>query len=595
MPVQIPELKRFNPVEPSEQGQIKTDLPEGLRPLQKQQAAVENIGEDLLKHFQQEEDNEIEKVVLSESGKYERDMRMRLEEIEKIQGDPTELYSELDKYDTEVEKKYLEPHSGRIHDELEKAIIRKRGTLNTIRASSQAIQNANYWKKVADESVENEHMGMMDATQFVRAHEDDEGNRTLDESTVGGIEKHMAEIESIRIKQGLQNGLAVKNEDGSIRKSILLDAQIKDDYSKGLVSVIKTINAIDPELGEQIRKKYEHFILPDKRADLYHDGRVSAINRAGVALGQQYAAHPQGLDMIMNSDAPPMVKKVAVGMFNQVRYAREGNRNSKSMDNYSYLYDLAKSGGYVNFDAFKADPQVQGRWNSLTPAHKKALEKDVEGGPETSDPEELARLWKMMSDGEFVGKDPVWLESQSGDITKADRKVLMSELKKQNTQSGPERAEMFHRFGNMFEEQVRVQRKTFGLSYKKKTNKWGSESEIKFNQMKNKFLDTFAGMPDLPYEQQRKFVNDYLTTLAHGEAYKPQFAPQIKSAPSRKPEAAPTSTPAPIKKKRVPRQPLTDEQKKAWLKKFNEVRGVPYNKDEHGSLYDFIDSQGGKL
>lgn len=457
MAVQLPQVKRFEPVAPDSAGRIETSVPDASRALAGNANAIVDTAQTMIGLYEKAEDDAADTYAHDKANQYERwynsqlygDSASNTVGLVNQEGDPTEAYTNFDKM---AEEKFNEISGGedssmsdKTKRRVKSALADRYNSLYNKRLSHYGSQYDNYQQRVTDDSVSLEKSNATDALANLDPKRPE---------TFVTYDKSLERIKNFRLKQGLKlgsvqldpNGKAkYVDDDGNIQNisaSPTVVNEIKKDLSETIYdSVDNLIKSDHLPQAEATMKRYAGYLDPVRQGKLnesFTNARIEAD--AYAALDKAEDRTYKGQKAVIDAIKDPKVKHKALELLDAHERYMTNNQARDSKEAYNELaisiQKIQRSDNpYDNIFQMEADKRTgfKMKIDRVTDAaQRKALYALVEK-PNESNQSVKAELMQQLADGKFFGMKYEDLALQKVGLSKRDSDWFDTQWTKENT------------------------------------------------------------------------------------------------------------------------------------------------------------------
>ncbi len=256
MAVQIPTLKRTDPVAPESAGRVKAELPDMVKPQAKINAETEDLGKHVVSYFEQQENQAIDDLETQADNDYQIAYRTRMYGdgdkvigVKDHEGDPTELHAQFEKGMDEDFKRISRQGdsnlSGLARERVLKRLQARSASLEMQTLSEFSTKQAKWWDQQLEIGIKLSDGNLIDASSRVDPNDTKNGFLEFD--------LRRRERKELIIKNALKIGGAVHDDNGTeyytndqgekVRVAVgsSADYRLKMSESDGITSAIQNL------------------------------------------------------------------------------------------------------------------------------------------------------------------------------------------------------------------------------------------------------------------------------------------------------------------------------------------------------------------
>jgi len=576
MAVQIPQIKRFAPQEPTSMGRIDTPVVDGSK-------AVAAVGEGLTKLsasavdlYNKAQDDAIKLAATSADNEYEAELKALNGKLNALDGDPATIYANYDDQEKAIRDKVLKKYEtadNRTKKHIEKTVETTRLRLTSAKEINYAVQHSKYDKKTTDNALKLRQ----DSIYSTLAQADVNKPETFND-----FKAVLKDMDRLVVEWADRNGFITKDDKGNQKLSEQAYMMIAEARSTAIRNAITSLNiASNVDASEYLLKEYRDQLSTKDYESLFK----STKDDRELILARKFNAGLGGLKPVeamerINSITDEGVKEKAQKLYDDAYRRNTNTRERQARESYSDLYDAVKNGEFTSYTQIETTPAGREMLRHLSVEQKRGIEREFKNGAIETDPDSYNILMDHLRDG-TLGDIPRgdWLLMRSR-LNKNDAKFFETRYRAANETTTGESNKSFSHIINKVDKIMIEQ----GI-VKQKYGKRMSEKDKKLvGEYRREIVEYFAQNP-VPngnlFETDRQ-LRAAIAKKKAGELF-------IQKRPERPP--APQGTPAP-RGTAAPRPALSADQKKKWIGRWNEKYPKdPFDSAKH-QLWELIDKEG---
>ncbi len=545
MPVKLPQLTRLEHQDSPSVGRAKFDLPDTAQAMQKQTQAVEGVLDQGLQYQHKVEVDAADTEAIKRAVEYQTEANKSLDELKKIEGDPTEAYKN---HDAEMDNLYERLAGDEKLSPLARDYVMKRVTdaanhVNQRRLSQYGAQYDQYETGVHLASIEMHKNGLYESsTQIIPGKPE----------TMAAFDKGMGDVMNDHIGWAIKRQAAIEAEDGEYiyvdpdgnRKRVNLSPKAKMDMNKDLSEGVSNsmqvaIRAGQIDKANTIKDKYWNVVETRAKGQLADDFEKATIENKSYML----AAHPDkakelrgDLDEVTWAkvqDGARQISSTRQAQYEQIQN-RVDKRNADALG-MKILKRAEEGQPYVSFQDLKSDPEAEQLFRKIKDPEKAMKIIAQLDRPKVSNPESMDRAQALV-----YGDDPkkdvrqmswVEIEQDLAGLKEEDADAYRKIIRDAKTETDAEQFKKFTYGGIQIKE-------TFmqlnGLD-EDGFNRISKDEFDKYRTWRSKFVKILAARgPMKPIEIEtlaEEFVADEIAGKTFVDTAKPnKFAGDIKAA-----------------------------------------------------------------
>lgn len=574
MAVQIPEVKRMNPVEDTSVGRLDSrNLPDPVPSMERTSSALLGFGKEAMTVGERFEREAIDTEKTKASTELETffDEKMHGKQgtvdqpgergIRNSDGDPAELYSGLDDQLAEKFKSLTsnEKYDPRMTKEVTKHLTDTMNRLHLKKTLEYGDQQSKYDNKVSEAQIDLEKGNLLSASARINAD---------DPSTVPMFDGTVGRIRDLIIKNGIKTGSVIPTdddkkanalyvaEDGKPNK-VILNPVVQDKLSKtlgeGIGNAIENlINSGNTEGAQLLKEKYNDYLGMEKRKGLVKDLEAAAIKKESYQTAATLKNKtPDQIDSLL-SDKKPEVRAKTLEILDDEQRRLDNMQKRSDKTNYDYVakkllaiqnsndpiqsnVDLENNADYALASKKIKDPKLLMGLKNIVLAPKDT-------------PESVREKWQNVVAGtdpeiSLVGMKPEDLSVYTSSMNKADRNranVLWQRFN--DPETGTETSQRYKLADKALQSHL------LAVNYltKDQFGKLPQDEESKLTFARDdmhKYLDARGNLPMSPKEID-EFTRSYSVSKMKGEAFKPPEVSKFNGNKNSPPAAGNTQTPS---------------------------------------------------
>ncbi len=541
MAIQIPTLKRLDPVADAPADRLKVDMPDSSHAMAKESKMVGNLGNDASDYFAKVENEAADTEGIKRSLEYQKTWTVRNQQLRNQDGNPADLYAQFDK-DMGDEFKRLSDDpalSGAAKDYTLKHMTDRANMLDMQRLNEAGAQQARYDENLHNADIASDKQALSQAAILAVQS----GDNSQFEKLVGGITQK-------NLQWGIKRGSVVPDdngrswmlgEDGKPKQVTALDTvtlQNKKDLSQGIHDALDNLISSDApgavDTARKIKEQFGSYMVPEQERAINNAFKAKEMND----LSYEAARDPKVLDTIKN----PVVRDQVRDKANQINDER-GRRSQDLIERSStraynvlsnHITDVQTNGnGFAGINEFQNDKVTKQLLSKVTDERqKRVLIERVLGGPKTSNEEASAKIQNL-----WLGRDPEYdlktISPEDYDVhfkynlskqdkAKADR---MLEGAQGKNETAAQETSRYKAGSKELEEQL------IGIGYIKRDmfNRVSGKEEKKLIDVRNEMDDKLAGYGPGPIspKDMKDFAKNLAVSRQTGEAFKAPDSPRF--------------------------------------------------------------------
>jgi hypothetical protein len=528
MPVEIPRVKRINPVDEPSVGRVEVKAPDithGMEKYSKQsEQLVGAVGEYVRRVERDAADTEANK----REFEWEKFATSKLEDAKRQEGNPTELYKSLDE---ELEKEYdrmtSEKLSGYTKEVVQKRLNNSMQRFQLRRLSEYGSQQAKYDNNIFTDGVKLKKRDLPNTVAYISPD---------DPSTFAPADNLIGEITNMHLRRGMKYGSVTPNEQGThfyidedgkpikVAAGPGVQLELAKDLSEGVTGMIENAtNTGQTEIARALQERYGKFIDAAKaksiddsldKAELNHTARLVSIS------------NPKEQQKILNSIKDPVrrseIQDKARSIVNDRQRHNEEivNRSSKQ-----YYNDLAKhvmNGDYTTLTQLQSDPYYINMIGKIkNPKQVMAIEEMVVQ-PKNSRTESMAKVNDLFFSGQAKGMSTEDFTEQLTGLSKGDRSKAMTRYQNLHTETGAQESAKLKRAGDEFKKQALA----MNLLREDDFNRVSGKEFDRMVGMQNQLMEHVESLGPNPSQKEvNEIVKEFTLAQAKGRAFKAPAKP----------------------------------------------------------------------
>lgn len=616
MAIQIPpKIQSEGPVESAAAPRIQVQPLNTEAPMERQQAALEGIGKEVLKYHEQVVNQEADNVATQADNRFQEWHR------KKMYGDPNTgdvglLYKQGDpKVNYEAFNKEAQ---GKL-DELSSApkdqdwsgitqnVVNRRLNKRAEELHGESLTAYGHSKYEWDKATTTTNVDFAKkAMPLVSAQVDPDHPETF-----GPLQSKIDDLKAPIIQHALQYGGAVQTENGIVLTPTV-KAQLAKEVSDGLYKTIDNLynsdqgDGVSIKKAEAIKQQFADQLDPFHKDALSDKAQKSILKQKSLELADIITRKGPNAPEVAN--APLEIRQTALRYANETSRDMDQLKTRKQNDNMEVaakqVDQIMRSGQpFPGVLAMQNDPKVKAVWNNLSSKQQQALEHQVEA-PKSTTPAAQAK-WDLLRTGQdpdgktLVGMSRTDLSMYLSGMKAPDQKAATNLWAKMNTQTGPQLEQQYNAFAKEFEHQAIGAQLLHNVPNSKILT---ASDQPKYEQYKKELLDNLDHYGPTTLKERSdivaKFVADKLAGTAFEMPGRKTFNGSSKTPPPPGDANTPPQTPPgapgapPLKGAAAYYGNLTEQAKMSWTMKYKQANKnmVPNQKQ----LTDFIDKETAK-
>lgn len=540
MPIQIPDLKRFNPVEPASVGRLKAEIPDSTKQVAKTNEMLGDLGKGAVDYLARIEREQIDVEATKRENSYETAFAAKLSQAKASQGDPTEVYNKLDS----DMKEYFDQLAGdeNLPARTKEAVVKKlSNTANRLqlqRLSEQGNQQIKYEDAVDKASIDLKKKALMEATTHIDPS---------DKSSFSMFDGLVGEITQTHLGRASKRGGATLDENGVVTKlGPVAHDQLGKDISEGVYNAMDNlIKAGQLEKAKALKERYWQYLEPNKQTALSDDfakGEVESLSYRAAYGGKMTTI----LDGITDPVKREKVRDEALKLQDSRQQHIEAQNARASKGNYNqalnYINDITRkdptafAGGIIDMEK---DDTLKRLLPRITDAKQKQAVFDAVVQPKETNEAARANYQNILfgthpdyPEG-LVGVSPEDMQGIVSRMNKSDQKKAWTKYESFNSETGAEKQQhMKAAGGELFNQLAAV-----GYIRRNRYNpaRPAFEQEGKLTNAQNEFIDQIDKLgldPKQTKDEARKFALAKIKNEVYQPPEKRSFKGDRKNAPS---------------------------------------------------------------
>lgn len=522
MPVQVPQIKRLAPAAPESAGRLDVSVPGSLMENDRGNQILK-AGSDIVSAYQKAELEGAELTATDVATQYKSQRKVKLSELEQLDGDPTKAYADFDaeseKWQKDFEDKYKDaPEVTRrlIKQKISEAHALSMGE----RVVQEGVQRKKYDGKVTDAAVESAKASVM-AASFTFDPKDRDSELRF-EAAVNSIRTPMIE------NGGRYGGAEIERDTKGKIVSVkdinpVLQQEIKKKVSEGVKSAIENLNNLgQTEKAQYLLNKYKDELTPEATNLLLKGSKEAVVEQeAYKALAQIPTRDPKAAAAWIDKNIknPEVAEKARQKLATKTAQdaAFQNQSQQKAYDfaiEYAQKYQ-AKHGEFRTKDQLFSDPEIKAllpRMGDMQAKFERVMLK-----PSESDVSVKAKMYDLKNSPTFAQMSYEQLTVEAAGLDKKDFAFFEREWREARD---PKYTEQKSKFNSMSSD---LKQKMINAGLLKK-NVFGKLASLRDEERYTETQDELAVAlqtwnPGASIADQRRFVDEFVAQKLKGEAF----------------------------------------------------------------------------
>lgn len=453
MAVQLPQIKRFDPVEQPSVGRIEAPIPDGSKGFQQGVQGVQNVLEVMDKAERDAADTE----GLKAGSEYDKALNIKLYGDKNTRGaihykgNPDDVHGSLDKDADDLEASIMKRYEGasaRTRKAVERALISKKNQFSDKKITAYGYQRATYENQVEEDSLD---LDMNNAGQSI-ANFDGKNDSTL--------RPFEANIESIRqtiLRGGLKNGTTLQSDDGKfevldgdqrlkVNMTEISARRFAEKRSKATYNAVNTLlMSKQPELAKKLIEKYPDYLdsaleakvnkqITEVEVDVNSSKAVARLENLDYKE-QQAALEKMSEKTQEDREVKSRVTDRLYSLQTQRKLGEERNSDAVAEQLMTHIEDEMSKGKYVTYADFQQSEEYIAKMGEVTKKRDRDTIRDMFEKRKKSEPDALAEAYDKVADGGYYGMTGAEFRALESRLSEEHGKWARAQWQKANTET----------------------------------------------------------------------------------------------------------------------------------------------------------------
>lgn len=474
MAVQLPQIKRFDPVEQPSVGRIEAPIPDGSKGFEKGVQGVQNIIEVMDKVERDAADTE----GLKAGSEYDKALNIKLygdktnRGVIHHKGNPDDVYGNLDKDADDMEASIMKRYEGasaRTRRAVERALISKKNQFSDKKITAYGYQRATYEAQVKEDAVD---LDVNNAGQSIAVFDG------KDAATLAPFDTNIENIRQTILRHGLKNGTTLQSEEGKYEvidedqrvKVNMTDITAREFAEKRSKATYNAVNALlmskQPELAKKLIKKYPDYLdsaLEAKVTKQITEVEVDVKSSKAVARlenldykEQQAALEKMSEKTQEDREVKSRVTDRLYSLQTQRKLGEERNSDAVAEQLMTHIEDEMSKGKYVTYADFQQSEEYIAKMGEVTKKRDRDTIRDMFEKRKKSEPDALAEAYDKVTDGGYYGMTGAEFRALESRLSEEHGKWARAQWQKANTETEAQENSKATRIQNMIYESYKA-------------------------------------------------------------------------------------------------------------------------------------------
>lgn len=525
------------------------------------------------------------------SNQYYSQIRSKFEGADGIKykdGDPSQPYADFQKFKKETYDKILssdvsELTKQKLKDKLDD--VDQKYAFNV--ESWFGKSKDDYSAKVAEDKAQMLKTEAVTATNFIDPK---------DPKSIFYFDQRIKEIQDVRIKDGLREGMVTQDDKGNYVYAEPLQRQMNKDVSDAAAYSIKTLlNSGHADKAEVIWNEYKNKIDAVQRPEIEKAFKSEKTDQeALIKFNEMRSMSPDEIETALEDIEDPEIADKASKLINNYQSRMSTLAKNREKESYdaivNYILDKQKTDRPFNSSVeVEMDSYVKGFINNLNGKQRIAIQQLVDK-PKKSSPEAKLRGYEAIANGEIQNMSPTDFAGLVAGMDTGDR----SRFEKIWTSAKDQTQGEKNQTRKYFVTEIEKEMQTLGVIAKDDRGRYSNGQQIILNKAYDEMDNYIDKLPaNLSFREKNDWVKQFVAKkiIENKEPSMPQ-APSSTLRNPPKTSAAATPPVATGVSKTLSQMSTSD--RLAKKEEFKKVKGYYPRLDSVEGRQEFLNFIGGK-